>query len=57
CLSAEDQEEKNFKRLLSLQQQVTALQADKQAAQQLAAEQNHKHVQTQQLNASKQLSK
>ncbi|RXN30163.1 centlein isoform X1 [Labeo rohita] len=52
-------------RLLSLQQQVTALQAGKQAAQQLAAEQNHKHVQTQvqldsllqQLNASKQLSK
>ncbi|KAK2908857.1 hypothetical protein Q8A67_004694 [Cirrhinus molitorella] len=52
-------------RLLSLQQQVTALQADKQAAQQLAAEQNHRQVQTQvqldsllqQLNTSKQLSK
>uniref|UniRef100_A0A8C1RAT7 Centlein, centrosomal protein n=1 Tax=Cyprinus carpio TaxID=7962 RepID=A0A8C1RAT7_CYPCA len=52
-------------RLLSLQQQVTALQADKQAAQQLAAEQSHRQVQTQaqldsllqQLNSSKQLSK
>lgn len=52
-------------RLLSLQQQVAALQADRQAAQQLATEQNHKQVQTQvqidsllqQLNASKQLSK
>ncbi|XP_016140834.1 centlein isoform X2 [Sinocyclocheilus grahami] len=52
-------------RLLSLQQQVTALQAEKQAAQQLAAEQSHRQVQTQvqldsllqQLNASKQLSK
>ncbi|XP_059410057.1 centlein isoform X4 [Carassius carassius] len=52
-------------RLLSLQQQVTALQADKQAAQQLAAEQSHRQVQTQvqldsllqQLNTSKQLSK
>ncbi|XP_026060192.1 centlein isoform X2 [Carassius auratus] len=52
-------------RLLSLQQQVTALQADKQAAQQLAAEQSHRQEQTQvqldslvqQLNTSKQLSK
>ncbi|XP_048053141.1 centlein isoform X2 [Megalobrama amblycephala] len=52
-------------RLLSLQQQVSALQADKQAAQQLAAEQNHRQAQAQvqldsllqQLNASKQLSK
>ncbi|XP_056315079.1 centlein isoform X2 [Danio aesculapii] len=52
-------------RLLSLQQQVAALQADRQAAQQLATEQNQRQVQTQvqidcllqQLNASKQLSK
>lgn len=52
-------------RLLSLQQQVAALQADRQAAQQLATEHNHRQVQTQvqidsllqQLNASKQLSK
>nr|XP_001922129.3 centlein isoform X1 [Danio rerio] len=51
--------------LLSLQQQVAALQADRQAAQQLATEHNHRQVQTQvqidsllqQLNASKQLSK
>lgn len=52
-------------RLLSLQQQVAALQADKQAAQQLAAEQNHRQEQAQlqldsllqQLKTSKQLSK
>ncbi|KAI7790542.1 putative centlein [Triplophysa rosa] len=52
-------------RLLSLQQQVTALQADKRAAQQLATEQNRRHAQAQvqldsllkQLSASKQLSK
>ncbi|KAA0722286.1 Centlein Centrosomal protein [Triplophysa tibetana] len=52
-------------RLLSLQQQVTALQADKRAAQQLATEQNLRHAQAQvqldsllkQLNACKQLSK
>ncbi|XP_057183028.1 centlein-like [Triplophysa rosa] len=34
-------------RLLSLQQQVTALQADKRAAQQLATEQNRRHAQAQ----------
>ncbi|XP_051560949.1 centlein isoform X2 [Myxocyprinus asiaticus] len=47
--------------LLSLKQQVAALQADRRAAQQLAAEQNQRQVQVdsllQQLNASKQLSK
>ncbi|XP_065110906.2 centlein isoform X2 [Paramisgurnus dabryanus] len=50
-------------RLLSLQQQVVALQADKRAAQQLTTEQNRRQAQMQldsllqQLNASKQLSK
>ncbi|XP_043093422.1 centlein isoform X2 [Puntigrus tetrazona] len=52
-------------RLLSLQQQVAALQADRQAAERLAAEQSHRRAQTQaqldsllqQLSASKQLSK
>nr|XP_055061265.1 centlein isoform X1 [Misgurnus anguillicaudatus] len=52
-------------RLLSLQQQVVALQADKRAAQQLTTEQNRRQAQAQmqldsllqQLNASKQLSK